>query len=60
LTEAFEILAKAPDRAATCDHIRPGYRRRNVERHAIYFRKAAYGIDIMRILHDRMDAIRHL
>ncbi len=60
LVAAFATLAEAPDRAPACDHIRPGYRRRHVERHAIYFRKAAYGIDVMRILHDRMDAPRHL
>jgi len=60
LTAAFKTLAEAPDRAPACDHIRSGYRRRNVERHAIYFRKTANGIDVMRILHDRMDAARHL
>ena len=60
LTAAFKTLAEAPDRAPACDHIRSGYRRRNVERHAIFFRKTADGIDVMRILHDRMDAARHL
>lgn len=60
LSAVFEKLAEAPDRAAACDHIRLGYRRRNVERHVIYFRKMADGINIMRILHDRMDATRHL
>jgi toxin ParE1/3/4 len=60
LTAAFGTLAEAPDRAQACDHIRSGYRRRNVERHAIYFRKTPRGIDIMRVLHDRMDAARHL
>lgn len=60
LTTVFGTLAQAPDRAAACDHIRAGYRRRYVERHAVYFRKTAYGIDVMRILHDRMDAARHL
>ncbi|ESQ81424.1 type II toxin-antitoxin system RelE/ParE family toxin [Asticcacaulis benevestitus] len=60
LIAAFEKLAEAPDRAPSCDHIRSGYRRRNVERHAIYFRKSAGGINIMRILHDRMDAARRL
>lgn len=60
LTSAFEALAAAPDRVPACDDIRPGYRRRNVGRHTIYFRKTVYGIAIMRILHDRMDAARHL
>ncbi len=60
LAAVFAALAEAPDRAPACDHIRSGYRRRNVERHAIYFRKTAFGVDIMRILHDRMDVTRHL
>jgi len=38
----------------------PGYRRRSVERHMIYFRITTYGIAIIRILHDRMYAPRYL
>jgi toxin ParE1/3/4 len=38
LTTAFQTLAESPRSAPTCEHIRPGYRRRNVERHMIYFR----------------------
>jgi len=60
LTSAFVELAQSPKTAPACDQIRPGYRRRNVERHMIYFRITAYGIAIVRILHDRMDAPRHL
>ena len=60
LTSAFAELAQSPKTAPACDQIRPGYRRRCVERHMIYFRITAYGIAIVRILHDRMDAPRHL
>ena len=60
LVTAFEALAGSPDTAPACDHIRPGYRRRNVERHVIYFRITSYGIAVIRVLHDRMDAPRHL
>lgn len=60
LATAFAELAKSPKTAPACDHIRPGYRRRSVERHLIYFRVTTYGIAIVRILHDRMDAPRHL
>lgn len=60
LTQAFAELAQSPNTAPACDHIRPGYRRRSAERHMIYFRITAYGIAIVRILHDRMDAPRHL
>ncbi len=60
LTAAFAELAQSPKTATACDHIRPGYRRRSVERHMIYFRITAYGIAVVRILHDRMDVQRHL
>ena len=59
LIAVFADLAQSPRTAPPCDHIRPGYRRRSVERHMIYFRIMAYGIAIVRILHDRMDAARH-
>jgi toxin ParE1/3/4 len=60
LTDAFAELAQSPKTAPACDHIRPGYRCRNIERHMIYFRITSYGIVIVRILHDRMDVLRHL
>ena len=60
LVAAFTELAASPKSAPACDHVRPGYRRRSVARHMIYFRIAAYGIAIIRILHERADAPRHL
>jgi toxin ParE1/3/4 len=60
LTAAFAELAQSPKMAPACDHIRPGYRRRSVEQHVIYFRITNYGIAVIRILHERMDVSRHL
>ena len=60
LANAFAELAQAPKIAPSCDHIRSGYRRHSVDRHMIYFRVTDYGIAIVRVLHDRMDAARHL
>ena len=60
IENACGALAKAPARAEDCSHIRPGYRRVAVERHCIYFHVADYGIAVIRILHQRMDAPRHL
>ena len=60
LTSAFSQLAEHPKKAPACDAIRPGYRRCSVERHMIYFRITAYGIAIIRVLHDRMEAQRNL
>lgn len=60
MTAAFAELAQLPTAAQACDHIRAAYRRKSVGRHAIYFRITAYGIAIIRILHEKMDAPRHL
>ena len=60
ITTAFAALAEQPQMAGRCDHIRAGYRRFKVGRHTIYFRIAEYGIEVTRILHERMLHIRHL
>jgi toxin ParE1/3/4 len=57
---ACVALAKAPQQSQDCAVIRAGYRRRIVERHVIYFRPTSYGVAVIRILHHRMDAPRHL
>jgi toxin ParE1/3/4 len=57
---ACAVLASAPQLAQSCGHIRPGYRRRRVEHHVIYLKQTGYGIAVIRILHQRMDAPRHL
>lgn len=60
LSAAFAKLAESPRTAPGCEHIRAGYRRWRVERHMIYFRVTDYGVAIIRVLHDHMDATRHL
>ena len=60
LQEAIETIAADPLRARPCDHIRAGYRKYSFGSHVIFFRAAASGIDIVRILHQRMDFERHL
>lgn len=60
IAAACTELAEAPLRAPACDHVRPGYRRRGVGSHVIYFRPTDYGIAVIRILHQRMDAGRRL
>ena len=43
------------------DHVRPGYHRAEVGSHILFFRRGEAGvIDIIRILHQRMDIDRHL
>ena len=53
-------LAAAPHLAQKVDSIRQGYCRRRVESHLIYFRPTHYGIAAIRVLHQRMEAGRHL
>ena len=60
LTNAFAQLVVSPKMATPCDHIRKGYRRCRVGRHAIYYQQTDYGIAVIRVLHDRMLSSRHL
>lgn len=53
-------LAEASLQSQNCATIRQGYRRRNIEQHVVYFRQTSYGIMIVRILHQCMDAPRRL
>ena len=60
LIAAFVDLAAHPQRGQSADHIRKGYRRSRVGRHAIYYQTTNCGIAVIRVLHDRMLPIRHL
>jgi toxin ParE1/3/4 len=58
---AFVQLARAPQIAVRTDFIREGYRKFPQGSHVIFFRESEnYGIEIIRILHKRMDVDIHL
>jgi len=57
---ALGDLAARPRSAPPCDDVRPGYRRRQVQRHVLYVREEPYGVSVVRIMHDRMEPRRHL
>ena len=59
LTEAFEFIAENPKAGTACENIRAGYRKYPVIRHVVYYRETAYGVEVIRVLHDRMLATRH-
>lgn len=59
IVDAFEGLLSGEKIGRTVD-IRDSYLKYAVGSHMIYYRKTDNGIDIMRILHQRMDAARHL
>jgi toxin ParE1/3/4 len=56
----FHLLAREPHRGRACDDIRAGYRKYHVGWHLIFYRVSPEGLEIIRILHDRMDIENHL
>jgi toxin ParE1/3/4 len=58
---AIEGLANGSRRGRTIDDIRPGYRKLAVASHFLFYRITDTGIiEIIRILHQRMDAASRL
>jgi toxin ParE1/3/4 len=57
---AIQTLAASPARGKACDHIREGYRKYPAGSHVVFFRLTDGGINVVRILHPRMDFDRHL
>lgn len=60
LHDACLLLAQSPQQGRDASHIRAGYRHHPTRRHVIWFREARGGIAVIRILHQRMDVVRHL
>ena len=61
LFDAFARLADTPQIAASVDAIREGYRKFPQGSHVIFFRIFdSQDIEIIRVLHKRMDADAHL
>lgn len=58
---AIETVAADPGRGRACDDIRAGYRRFAVGSHLLFYRLDKGGVvDVVRILHQRMDFGRHV
>lgn len=57
---AVERIAADPSRGRTCDEIRAGYRRYSIGSHLLFYIERPDGVDVIRILHQRMDPTRHL
>jgi len=60
LHHAMERNAVRPGLGVGREDILPGLRCLTVGRHHVYYRWAAPGIIVLRILHQRMDPYRHL
>jgi toxin ParE1/3/4 len=59
LDAGFHTIAHSPEVGINCEYIRSGYRKYYVGRHLIFYRHRKLYIEIIRILHDRMDISRH-
>ncbi len=58
---AIERVVDNPMIGRACDELRPGYRKHAVGSHTLYYRIVSGDvIDVVRILHQRMDVDRHL
>jgi toxin ParE1/3/4 len=60
IRRAIETVAAEPNIARACDDIRPGYWKYPAGSHVMFFRITDKGINVVRILHSRMDFERHL
>jgi len=61
LQRAIERAAANPRIGRACDEVRPGYRKLAAGSHTLFYRVIALAvIDVVRILHQRMDVDRHL
>jgi toxin ParE1/3/4 len=60
LEKAFYSLLDNPYLGKSRDDIKAGYRSLLVEKHLVFYRLANEQLEIMRILHYRMDVIQHL
>jgi toxin ParE1/3/4 len=53
-------IASNPAIGVVCPKVRPGYRKQSCGSHVIFYRQVGDDVDIVRILHQRMDFRRHL
>lgn len=61
IQRAIERVVNNPRIARACDEVRRGYPKHAVGTHTLYYRIASVDrIDVVRILHQRMDTDRHL
>lgn len=57
---AVERIAEDPRRGRQCDEVRTGYRRYGIGSHLLVYVESTVGVDVVRILHQRLDPARHL
>lgn len=60
LNVRMQGLGKNPEIGRSREYIRQGYRSIQVNRHIVFYRLQGQEIDIIRVLHERMNAEKHL
>ena len=60
LWQHAEEIAAQPRLGQSCDGTREGYRKYRAGSHVLFYRSGDGGIEIVRILHERMDYDQHL
>ncbi|WP_103063423.1 type II toxin-antitoxin system RelE/ParE family toxin [Actinomyces qiguomingii] len=60
LQAGLERLADDPRRGHARDEVRPGFLSYPVGRHVIFYMEQADGVDVIRVLPQRVDPARHL
>ena len=61
IDRAFHDISNNPNIGRNCDYIRSGYRKYKVGKHYIFYREVSIEeVEIVRVLHERMDISRHL
>ena len=60
LESGIAQLIRQPTLGKRCDQIRSGYRAVRIGRHVVYYTTSGPGVQIVRVLHERMDPDRHL
>jgi toxin ParE1/3/4 len=60
LEAAIHSLRRHPELGRSSAHIREGYRALSAKRHVVYYTATPSVIQVVRVLHERMDPGRHI
>jgi toxin ParE1/3/4 len=60
LWQRIKDVAVHPAMGQECSDIRKGYHKISCGSHVLFYRLTAEGIDVVRVLHERMDFERHI
>jgi toxin ParE1/3/4 len=60
LWKDIQTVVDNPSLGQECADVRPGYRKYPSGSHVLFYRLTDDGIDVVRILHERMDYERHI